>query len=74
MINLFQNEISELDKMLTKETTEEGSQIKKADKKLRRLRINILKAEEEFSKLKVNFNNYLFENLSVNTGENELLK
>jgi regulator of replication initiation timing len=63
MIGLLRNEVAELDRLLTREVFEDGSIIKKVDRKLKNLRNNIKNAEKEFGKLKEDFNSYLSENI-----------
>jgi regulator of replication initiation timing len=63
MISLLRNDVAELDKLLVREIFEDGTIIKKVDSKLKHLRNNIKNAEKEFSRLKLEFNNYLSENI-----------
>jgi hypothetical protein len=62
-IGLLKNEMAELDKLLVREAFEDGAIIRKFDNKLRRLRRNIKNAEAQFTKLKMDFNNYFLENI-----------
>jgi len=65
-ISLLKNEVTELDKLLVREIFEDGTIMRKVDSKLKRLRNNIKNAEAEFNRLKLNFNNYLSENIIQN--------
>lgn len=62
-IGLLRHEVAELDKLLSREFFEDGKIAKEVKVKLNKLRRNVLTAEEEFGKLKVEFNNYLLENI-----------
>jgi regulator of replication initiation timing len=63
MIGLLRNDVAELDKLLQKEVFEDGIIIKNIESKLKKLRHNIKNAEKQFGKLKMDFNNYLSENI-----------
>lgn len=63
LIVLLRNEVAELDKLLEREIFEDGKIIKEIDKRLKRLRNDIISAERQFSKLKLEFNNYLSVNI-----------
>ena len=63
LIILLRNEVAELDKLLEREIFEDGKIIKEIDKRLKKLRNDIITAERQFSKLKLEFNNYLSENI-----------
>jgi len=65
-ISLLKNEVAELDKLLVREIFEDGTIIRMFDDKLKRLRKNIKNAEAEFTRLKMDFNNYLSENIILN--------
>jgi regulator of replication initiation timing len=63
MIGLLRNDLAELDKLLKREVFEDGMIIKNVETKLKKLRHNIKNAEKQFGKLKMDFNNYLSENI-----------
>ncbi len=63
LIGLLRNDVAELDKLLQKEVFEDGTIIKNVESKLKKLRHNIKNAEKQFGKLKMDFNNYLSENI-----------
>jgi regulator of replication initiation timing len=63
LIGLLRNDVAELDKLLQKEVFEDGVIIKNVESKLKKLRHNIKNAEKQFGKLKIDFNNYLSENI-----------
>lgn len=65
-IHLLRNEVVELDKLLVREIFENGTIIRQVDNKLKRLRRNIKNAESQFTRLKIDFNNYLSENIIQN--------
>jgi hypothetical protein len=58
-ISLLRDDIAELDGLLVREIFEDGKVINEIDRKLLKLRNNILHAEMQFSKLKLDFNNFL---------------
>ena len=62
-ISLLRNEVVELDKLLKREKFEDGQIIWEINTKLNKLRNNITNAEKEFGKLKMEFINYLLENI-----------
>lgn len=62
-VGLLKNEVAELDKLLVKEIFEDGKIIRQVDHKLNKLRSNIKNAETQFTKLKMDFNNFLSENI-----------
>jgi hypothetical protein len=62
-IGLLRHEVVELDKLLKREIYEDGQIITDINIKLSKLRNNIINAEKEFGKLKMEFNNYLLENI-----------
>lgn len=62
-IGLLRHEVVELDKLLRTELFYDGKIIKEINKKLKKLRNNIVIAEKDFGKLKIEFNSYLSENL-----------
>ena len=57
--SLLRDDIAELDGLLMREIFEDGKIINKIDRKLLKLRSNIINAETQFSKLKIDFNNFL---------------
>jgi hypothetical protein len=63
MISLLRNEVAEMDKLLVREIFENGKIANEVDKTLKKLRNNIMNAEEQFGKLKLEFNSYLSENI-----------
>lgn len=63
MIGLLRNEVVELDKLLVKELFEDGNTCREADNRMRKLRGNIKNAENQFGRLKLEFNSYLSENI-----------
>ena len=63
MIGLLRNDVAELDKLLVREIFEDGKIINEIDRRLKNLRNNIIIAERQFGKLKLEFNNYLSENI-----------
>jgi len=65
-ISLLKNEVTELDKLLVREIFEDGTIIRKVGSKLKRVRNNIKNAEVQFNRLKLDFNNYLSENIIQN--------
>ena len=65
-IGLLIKEVTVLDKLLVREIFEDGSLIRQVDTQLKRLRKNIKYAEAQFTKMKMDFNNYLSENIILN--------
>ncbi len=63
LISLLRNDLSELDKLLMKNAFEKELIKKEVYKRIKNLANNILIAERQFSKLKLEFNNYLSENM-----------
>ena len=63
LIGLLRNDVAELDKLLVREIFEDGKIINEIDGRLNKLRNNIIIAERQFGKLKLEFNNYLSENI-----------
>lgn len=61
LINLLRNDVVELDKLLIRETFEDGKISDEISRKLNKLRNNIPNAEQQFSQLKFEFNNYFLE-------------
>jgi hypothetical protein len=62
-IGLLRNDVAELEKLQTREIFEDGQILKEINTKIKKLRNNIMNAEEQFSKLKIEFNSYLLENI-----------
>lgn len=62
LIGLLRNDVAEIEKLLHKEINEEEV-IAETEKKVRKLRNNIITADRQFSNLKLEFNNYLLENI-----------
>ncbi len=65
-IDVLKKEVTGLDKLLVREIFEDGTIIRQVDSKLKRLRNNIKIAEAQFTRLKMDFNNYLSENIIQN--------
>ncbi len=63
MISLLKTDIAKLDKLLVRETFEDGQIVENINRTLREIRRNIGIAETQFVKLKLEFNSYLLENL-----------
>ena len=63
LIGLLRNNVAEFDKLLLRESFEDGQLKKEVVRRVKTLRKNIENAEVEFSKLKKEFNNYLSENI-----------
>ena len=63
VISLLRHDTAELDKLLVRELFEDGAITKEINKKLKDLRNNISTAEKQFTKVKLEFNNYLLETL-----------
>ena len=59
LISFLRDDVAELDTLRVREIFEHGEFAKEIDRKLNKLRNNIINAEAEFSKLKIEFNNYL---------------
>jgi len=63
LFSLLRNDAAEINKLLTNEILDNELLIRELQRKLRRLRDNILTAEKEFNTLKAEFNSYLSENI-----------
>lgn len=63
LIGLLRHEMAELEKLLAREVFEDGKILKEIDRKLRIFRNNIIAAEVQFGKLKMEFNSYLSANI-----------
>ena len=62
-IGLLRHDVVEFDKLLTREIFEDGRVMAQVSSKIHRLRNNVRNAEDQFNKLKVEFNSYLLENI-----------
>ena len=62
-MGLLWHQVVELDKLLSRELFEDGQIVKEIKIKLNKLRKNVPTAGEQFGKLRVEFNNYLLENI-----------
>lgn len=65
LVGLLKNDITELDKLLTMKKTADRNVIREIMQKLARLRRNLANVETQFSRLKLGFNSYLSENISM---------
>lgn len=63
IIGILRNDIAELDKRLADHMFEDREQVFEVAKRLKKLRNNIMYAEQRFCRLKGDFNDYLFENI-----------
>ena len=63
LIGLLRNDVAGLDKLLEREIFEDGKIVNEIERRLKNLRNNIVYAEKQFGKLKLEFNNYLSENM-----------
>lgn len=63
LIGLLRNEVAGLDKLLEREIFEDGKIGNEIDRRLKNFRNNIVYAEKQFGKLKLEFNSYLSENI-----------
>jgi hypothetical protein len=63
VIGLLRNELAELDKLLVRETFENGTTKRIVDNKMKGLRHSITVSARDFTKLKSEFNNYILENI-----------
>ena len=63
LVSLLRNDIVELDKLLSKDIVEEKKIINETGRRLKNLRNNVTNAENQFYKLKLEFKNYLSENV-----------
>lgn len=63
VIGLLRNELAELDKLLVRETFENGTTKRIVDNKMKGLRHSITVSGRDFTKLKSEFNNYILENI-----------
>ncbi|MGC4038583.1 MAG: hypothetical protein QM764_21650 [Chitinophagaceae bacterium] len=61
-IRLMKQDLSEFDKLIVRETYEDGHVSKKLEQELRHNRVNVKKLAEHFEQLKAEFNSYLQEN------------
>ena len=63
MVSLLKTDIAKLDKLLVREIFEDGQIADNINRMLKEIRRNISIAESQFTKMKVEFNSYLLENL-----------
>lgn len=63
LILLLRNDMAEFDQLLASENPQNNIYNASIDVKLKKLRNNISIAEEEFKRLKLEFNGYLFDNV-----------
>jgi hypothetical protein len=63
LVGLLEKNVEEMDKLLVREIFEDGRIMKEIDKKLKKLRANIAVAEDQFKRLKSDFNHFLSENI-----------
>jgi tRNA A37 N6-isopentenylltransferase MiaA len=63
LINLLREDVADLEKLLKREIFEDGKIMKETDRALKNIRRNIIIAERQFAKLKLDFNSYLSENI-----------
>ncbi len=63
MISLLRKDVATLDKLLVREIFEDGQIADNINRMLKEIRRNISIAESQFTKMKVEFNSYLLENL-----------
>jgi len=63
LIGLLRNDAAELDRLLEREIFEDGQILNQVEKQLKKLRRNIKIAQRQFARLKLEFNNYLSENM-----------
>lgn len=63
VISLLSNEIAETENLLAGKIYRNGTIIPAADKKLKRMRKNMMAAEKRFSRTKTMFNHFLAENI-----------
>ena len=61
IINFVRSDIAELDKLLTRNSNENGLIIKAIARKQKKLRIELTTLETTFNDIKIQFNNYLTE-------------
>ena len=62
-VGLLRNDVAELEKLLTKDMLDDEKTIRQVETLIIKLRNNIAIAEKQFSKLKLEFNTYLSENI-----------
>ena len=63
LVSLLRNDISELDKLLVRDIVEDRKIINETGRRLKNLRNNIANAENQYGKLKLEFINFLSENI-----------
>lgn len=60
-IGLLRHDVVEFDKLLEREISEDGQVATEINSRLNKLRNNIINADKEFDRLKMEFNSYLLE-------------
>ena len=65
LISLLRSDIAEFDKLLVRELFVNGTILKVVERKYRNIRKLMTAAEKQFGNLKLEFNNYLFENFKM---------
>ncbi len=63
LIRLLRNNVAELDDLLVREVLEDGKIIKEIRRKLKNLSDNIQNVQERFTRLKLEFNSFISENI-----------
>ena len=63
LIRLLRDDVAEMERLLKRELFEDGMIIKETGKKLKRLRNNMMFAEDRFAKMKAAFNNFLIQSI-----------
>jgi len=60
-IGLLRHDVVEFDKLLERDISEDGQVAREINSRLNKLRNNIINADKEFDRLKMEFNSYLLE-------------
>lgn len=63
LISLLRHDLAEIDTLLLREIFEDGILSREVRVKMNKLRHNMVNAERQFSRLKLEFNSYLSENM-----------
>ncbi|MBK8610693.1 MAG: hypothetical protein IPL84_12335 [Chitinophagaceae bacterium] len=63
LVSLIRHDIVELNKLFDREIFEKEKLKPEIDKKIRKIRHNLMAAERQFGELKLDFNNFLSENI-----------
>ncbi len=63
LIRLLRNNVAELDDLLEREVFEDGKIVKEIRRKLKNLSDNIQNVQERFTRLKLEFNSFMSENI-----------